>query len=213
MRLVPFAAAGYNLLRGAWAVIAPLHVWRLFDRAGTRRGPPQPRCARGVVAGMASATTRIGFGGGCHWCTEAVFQALRGVARVEQGWASALDAPERFSEAVIVYFDAREIPLDVLVAVHLHTHSCTSGHALRGRYRSAVYARDDAQAAAARAALEASRADFEAPVVTEVVRLGGFRQNEPRYRDYYRTDPTRPFCERYIAPKLAEVRRRFGRYA
>lgn len=154
----------------------------------------------------------IGFGGGGHGCTEAVFQLLRGVSRVEQGWASALDAPSRFCEAVLVYFDADVIPLDVLVAVHLHTHSPTSRHALRRRYRSAVYARDEPQAAAARAAVEGLQTDFDAPLVTEAARLGGFRQNAARYRDDYRADPTRPSCERYIAPKLASARRRFGEH-
>ena len=135
----------------------------------------QPATATGLVA-VRAAATRIGFGGGCHWCTEAVFQALRGVEGVEQGWASSLDEPARFSEAVRVRFDARAVPLEVLVAVHLHTHACTSRPPLRRRYRSAVYAEGEAQAAAARAAIDELRADFDAPVITEVVRLGGFRQ-------------------------------------
>ena len=45
---------------------------------------------------------KIGFGGGCHWCTEAIFQALNGVESVEQGWISSLNPYDTFSEAVIV---------------------------------------------------------------------------------------------------------------
>lgn len=158
---------------------------------------------------MRGVKQRIALGGGCHWCTEAVFQSLRGVARVQQGWASALDAPARFSEAVVVHFDPGVIPLEVLVAVHLHTHSCTSMHALRGKYRSAVYADKPAQAEAVAVAIAANQPDFDAPILTEVVRLARFRENVPRYRNYYRTDPGRPFCRRFIAPKLVEVRGRW----
>ena len=49
---------------------------------------------------------KIGFGGGCHWCTEAIFQALNGVESVEQGWISSLNPYDTFSEAVIVHFNA-----------------------------------------------------------------------------------------------------------
>ena len=148
---------------------------------------------------------RIAFGGGCHWCTEAVFQHVSGVAHVDQGWASSADEPDRFSEAVVVHYDAREVGLEHLVRVHLHTHSSTSQHAMRGKYRSAVYGFSDSEMAEARAAIEKWQAEFERPIVTEVVRMGGFRQNTQRYQDYYRKNPEAPFCRRWIAPKLERV--------
>ena len=155
-------------------------------------------------------TDRIAFGGGCHWCTEAVFQQLRGVEHVDQGWASATDAPARYSEAVVVTFRPREIPLAALIQVHLHTHSCTSPHPMRGKYRSAVYGFGESQMAEARSVIAAAQADFERPIITEVVRFSGFRQNTSRYQDYYLRNPGAPFCERYISPKLEALRRRFA---
>ncbi len=149
---------------------------------------------------------RIGFGGGCHWCTEAVFQRLRGVVHVQQGWASGIDDPARFSESVIVQFDPEITSILELVTVHQHTHSCTSAHALRGRYRSAVYVDVDAQAPAVLSAIALNQPEFDAPIRTEVIRLGGFRENVERYRNYYRSNPERPFCRRFIEPKLAVVR-------
>lgn len=153
---------------------------------------------------------RIGLGGGCHWCTEAVFQHLRGVERVEQGFAASPPPDDAFSEAVLVDFDAARLPLEVLLEAHLRTHASTAGHSLRGKYRSAVYASTAGQATQATAALRRLQTGFAAPLVTRVLTLAAFRPSADRFRNYYATDPERPFCRTYIDPKLAELRRRFG---
>ncbi len=71
---------------------------------------------------------KIGFGGGCHWCTKAVFQSLNGVNNVKQGWIASDGEAFAFSEAVIVEYNAKIIPLEVLIEVHLRTHKSTSEH-------------------------------------------------------------------------------------
>ncbi len=154
---------------------------------------------------------RIGFGGGCHWCTEAVFQSLRGVEKVEQGFIRAMTPDDDWSEAVIVHFDPMQIGLSILVDVHLHTHSATHAHELRARYRSAVYVIDEAQADEAEAALQQARQDFDKPLITRVLPLLDFRSSNPCYHNYYRSNPERPFCQRHIDPKLALLRKRFGK--
>ena len=153
---------------------------------------------------------RIGFGGGCHWCTEAVFESLVGVLGVDQGWLAPVDAPEEFSEGVVVHFDHEAIDPDTLIAVHLHTHSCTSNHALRGRYRSAVYVNSAAQSRQAKSAISRLQADFDDPIITQVLEYGAFRGNDERYRHYYRQDRDRPFCKAFIEPKLKRLLERFG---
>ena len=155
---------------------------------------------------------RVGFGGGCHWCTEAVFESLRGVDRVDQGWLAPAEAPEEFSEAVVVWFDPGKIDLPSLIAVHLHTHACTSNHALRGRYRSAVYFDAPSQAVQARAAITRLQSDFDAPIITQVVGLGAFRGNSERYLHYWRNGSDRPFCQTFIATKLRLIRERFAKH-
>lgn len=86
---------------------------------------------------------RIIFGGGCHWCTEAVFQSLKGVRTVEQGFISSYGGNDTFSEGVIVHYNAAVIsPMD-LTAIHLHTHQSTVDHSMRGKYRSAIYIFDE----------------------------------------------------------------------
>ena len=82
---------------------------------------------------------KVGFGGGCHWCTEAVFQSLIGVEKVEQGWVASTEKNKNFSEAVVVHFDVKEINLKILIEIHLRTHKSTSNHSMRTKYRSAVY--------------------------------------------------------------------------
>lgn len=159
------------------------------------------------------ALERAGFGGGCHWCTEAVFQSLKGVTEVDQGFIRSDPPHDSWSEAVIVHFDPALISLDVLIAVHVRTHAAMSNHTMRGKYRSAVYTFDEEQADAACAALEHEAKDFDAPLVTQVLPCRGFKPSDPRFQNYYATRPERPFCTTYIDPKLAEIRRRFADYS
>ncbi len=151
----------------------------------------------------------IGLGGGCHWCTEAVFQALRGVERVEQGWIAAPAPDDAFSEAVRVHFDPAVIQLAELIEVHLHTHASRSDHSMRGKYRSAIYAMDELQAAEASACLAALAAGLSPPPVTRVLRFRDFRPSREAITCYYEKDPARAFCRDYIEPKLAVLRQRF----
>lgn len=160
-----------------------------------------------------AAAERIGFGGGCHWCTEAVFQHLRGVARVEQGFIASAPPDDSFSEAVIVHFDAGAISLEVLIEVHLRTHSATSDHAMRGKYRSAVYAFDARQQAAAETILNALQPGFDAPLITRILPFVEFKPSDERFQNYQARMPDRPFCKTYIDPKLALIRREFAAHA
>ena len=87
---------------------------------------------------------KIGFGGGCHWCTEGVFQALRGIASVDQGFIQSEAPSDAWAEGVIVTFDPRVIGLAMLAEVHLRTHSANGTYSPGGRYRSAIYILDAA---------------------------------------------------------------------
>ncbi|MEC5218454.1 peptide-methionine (S)-S-oxide reductase [Actimicrobium sp. GrIS 1.19] len=157
------------------------------------------------------AISSIGLGGSCHWCTEAIFQSLRGVQEVRQGWLTP-PGVEDFSEGVVVRFDAEVITLATLVAVHLYTHSCTANHSMRHKYRSAVYASSPGLAAQAQAAITQLQAEFERPIITQVLSFGAFRENTEEYRNYYVQDPEKPFCRTFIHPKLQIIRQRFGAY-
>ncbi|HSM64180.1 MAG TPA: peptide-methionine (S)-S-oxide reductase, partial [Gillisia sp.] len=98
---------------------------------------------------MIKSLEKIAFGGGCLWFSEAVFQAVIGVEKVEQGYVASTAKDSSFSEAVIVHFDPEIVQLKLLLEIHLYTHNCTSNHSMRNKYRSAVYSYSDTQMKAA----------------------------------------------------------------
>jgi peptide-methionine (S)-S-oxide reductase len=151
---------------------------------------------------------KIGFGGSCHWCTEAIFRSLKGVTTVEQGWIASNGDNNTPSEAVVVTF-GETTSLETLIAIHLHTHSCTANHDIRSKYRSAVYTFIDDQAIEANKALKDLQVDFAQPIITQVLPFQSFRLNEENYLDYYYKDPSKPFCQNIVNPKLKELLARF----
>jgi len=155
----------------------------------------------------------VGFGGGCHWCTEGVFQALLGVSQVDQGFVQS-DAPaDTWDEGVIVTFDLSVVQLATLSEVHLRTHSATRARSPRGKYRSAIYTFEDSQRQETELAIARFAEETGKVVHTLVLPFRSFRASDERYQNYYRTDPNRPFCRRFIDPKLDYIRQHFSTVA
>jgi len=154
---------------------------------------------------------QIAFGGGCHWCTEAIFQQLRSVNKVEQGWISSTHPNATTpSEAVIVHFDPARISLDTLTEIHLFTHNATSNHSFREKYRSAVYTFTESQYQEAQTILTKKQKLFEKALVTKIYPFGKFRLNDEQYLNYYKSNPDKPFCQVRIEPKLRVLLDRYG---
>ncbi|QUJ70109.1 peptide-methionine (S)-S-oxide reductase (plasmid) [Photobacterium sp. GJ3] len=151
----------------------------------------------------------IGFGGSCHWCTEAIFRSLSGVCEVEQGWLAAQGHAE-LSEGILLRFDPARIDLFTLIQIHLYTHSCTSNHALRHRYRSAVYAFSPDQQHASQLCLKALQAEFEQPILTQALRFDTFEPSREEIQNYFYRNPERPFCQMRISPKLGILLNQFS---
>jgi peptide-methionine (S)-S-oxide reductase len=149
---------------------------------------------------------KVGLGGGCHWCTEGIFQMLKGVARVEQGFIRSDPPSDRWAEAVIVHFDPSLIDLTTLIEVHLRTHAATAPYVASSKYRGAIYVHDEEQRKRAADAISSLQHQFDDPVQTRVLALRDFKPSDERFRNYYATDPGRPFCRRYIDPKLDIIR-------
>jgi len=153
---------------------------------------------------------KIGFGGSCHWCTEAIFSSLKGVIEVQQGWISSDAENSSFSEAVIVEFDRRLISLQTLIAIHLYTHSCTSNHSMRLKYRSAIYTFNDMQKAIATDAVASLQDEFDKAIITQVLPFRQFQLNTEEFLNYYYSNPEKPFCENIVNPKLKLLLQQFS---
>lgn len=157
------------------------------------------------------ALQKVALGGGCHWCTEAVFQSLKGVYRVEQGFVAPSHEKNMFSEGVIIHYDAEFISLKELITIHLHTHRSTKNHSMRSKYRSAIYAFSKDDITIAKNGIREAQEDFKEMVITKVLNFGTFRASQVQFQNYYYKNTQKPFCETHIAPKLSLLLKRFSK--
>lgn len=182
-----------------------------------------------LVALLAMATAQTleeaTFGGGCFWCTEALFKLLRGVEEVFPGYAGG-HVPNPTYEAVCaqttghaevirVRFDPRVVSYETLVEYFFLTHDPTTpdrqGNDIGPQYRSVIFYHSEAQkeiAQAVKARLEAQRL-FPAPIVTAIEPLTTFYPAEKYHWDYFARNPSQAYCSYVIAPKVQKAREKF----
>jgi len=163
--------------------------------------------------------------GGCFWCTEAIFNDVIGVSRVESGYTGGHVANPNYkevcggdtghAEAVRIDFDPEIISYDEILDLFLASHDPTQlnrqGNDIGTQYRSAVFPHSPAQEASARAAIERARADWPGPVVTTIEPLSDWYPAEDYHRDYFeREGGNNPYCMAVIAPKLRKFRKSYA---
>lgn len=156
-----------------------------------------------------SELSKIAVGGGCHWCTEAVFQSLKGVQLVEQGFVASTGKNSNFSEAVIVHFNPSKITLETIIETHLYTHKSTSAHSMRSKYRSAIYTYSEDQQFQATKLLEIFQKKFDKKLITQIFNFEAFKPSREEITNYYRKNPEKPFCTAYLKPKLDLLKKQF----
>jgi len=165
-------------------------------------------------------------GGGCFWCVEAVFDELRGVERVESGYAGGATQNPTYrqvcagttghAEVIQVTFDPqvtsfKEI-LDVFFTVHDPTTLNRQGADIGTQYRSVIFYHDDKQKAVAERVIEELNAAhvWDAPIVTEIAPLPDFYPAEDYHQEYFRLNGEQPYCRAVVAPKMAKFRKQFS---
>jgi peptide-methionine (S)-S-oxide reductase len=162
--------------------------------------------------------------GGCFWCTEAVFNDVVGVSRVESGYIGGQVPNPTYkqvcsgntghAEAIRIYFDANQISYDELLDIFLATHDPTQlnrqGNDVGTQYRSAIFPHSPEQEAAARTAFERAQPDWPSPIVTTIEPLSDWYPAEDYHQSYWETEgQSSPYCMAVIPPKLRKLRKSF----
>ena len=158
---------------------------------------------------------------GCFWCTEAIFQRLKGVKAVTSGYAASKVANPSYeavctgktgaAEAIQVTYDPDVISLETLLDVFWHLHDPTTlnrqGNDIGTQYRSGIFYHTDEQkqvALASKEALEKS-GTYKRPIVTEITAFSNFYPAEDYHQEYYDRNRSQPYCAFVIDPKIKKL--------
>jgi peptide-methionine (S)-S-oxide reductase len=172
----------------------------------TSSAPPQ----------SSSATQVITLGGGCFWCTEAVFVRVKGVLSVTSGYCNGHVVKPSYeqvctgntghNEVVQISYDPSQISLRELLEIFFVIHDPTTlnrqGNDVGTQYRSGIYFHDEADRAVALQVVEEVNHHLSGRVVTEVLPLSNYAQAEDYHQDYFANHPNQGYCAFVVAPKV-----------
>ena len=163
------------------------------------------------------------FGGGCYWCTEAVFRGVKGVSAVRSGFSDGEVANPTYkevctgetgyAEVVQINYDPKVVSYEELLRIHMGTHDPTTlnaqGADIGTQYRSTILYRSDRERQIAENLLEEISDTFESDIVTVVTNFDRFYPAPEDHDDYYNRNPNQGYCQAVISPKIAKFRKTF----
>jgi len=168
----------------------------------------------------------IVLGGGCFWCTEAVFVGVQGVVDVESGYSNGQPARPSYeqvctgrtghNEVVKLQFDPAQISLREVLEIFFVVHDPTTlnrqGNDVGTQYRSGIYYTDAAQKTVADDVIREMSQDkaFSVPIVTEVLPLANYWPAEDYHQDYFEKNPNQGYCAFVVGPKVEKFRKTFA---
>jgi peptide-methionine (S)-S-oxide reductase len=168
----------------------------------------------------------IVLGGGCFWCTEAVFVRVKGVTAVESGYCNGhvprptyeqvCGGDTGHNEVIQVTFDVNTVSLETLLTIFFASHDPTTlnrqGNDVGTQYRSGIYVVDESQRAVALQVIKSltDQGIFSRPIVTEVVNLSNYSKAENYHQQYFEQHPNQGYCAAVIAPKVSKLRHSFA---
>ncbi len=174
---------------------------------------------------MSNITEVATVGGGCFWCTEAIFQEIEGVSEVVSGYTGG-NAPGRptyrevcsgltgHAEVVQVTFNPEIISYRDILTIFMTTHDPTTlnrqGADVGTQYRSAIFYSNEQQKMTAESVLSDLAPHFSSPIVTEVTPLSTFYEAEDYHQNYYRDNQQQGYCNFVINPKLSKLRQMYA---
>jgi peptide-methionine (S)-S-oxide reductase len=178
---------------------------------------------------MSSANQTIVLGGGCFWCTEAVFKEVRGITDVESGYSNGLVERPSYelvctgttghNEVVKLTYDPTVIStrqvLEIFFVVHDPTTLNRQGNDQGTQYRSGIYTTTEEQKQVADDMIRAMSQDklFGRPIVTEVLPLANYWPAEDYHQDFFEKNPEQGYCMAVAAPKVEKFRKTFRDFA
>lgn len=164
------------------------------------------------------------FAGGCFWCTEAVFQRLKGVSSILPGYMGGTIKHPAYreictgrtghAECIQLSYDESVVSYKDLLYVFFATHDPTTlnrqGNDVGTQYRSAIFYTDEEQHAIAKEVITALQSStFDAPIVTELLPQQPFYQAEQEHHNYYNQHSDQMYCSYVISPKVAKLNEKF----
>lgn len=165
------------------------------------------------------------FGNGCFWCTEAIFQTLKGVIKVESGYTGGhtlnptymeiCNGDTGHAEVINIEFDADVISFDELLLAFFKSHNPTTlnrqGNDVGTQYRSAVFYHSEEQKQQTELMIKKLTDEnvFDRPIVTEVTPASAFYKAEDYHQNYYNDNTLKPYCMVVIQPKLNKFVKEF----
>lgn len=168
----------------------------------------------------------ITLGGGCFWCTEAVFELVDGVTAVESGYSNGRVAQPTYEqvcsgttgcvEVIRVAFDNERISLREVLEIFFVVHDPTTlnrqGADVGTQYRSGIYFHEPAQQAVAREVMDELNQQLGGRLVTELLPVAGYSRAEDYHQHYYAQHPNQGYCAMVAAPKVEKFRKTFARH-
>ena len=165
-------------------------------------------------------------GGGCFWCTEAIFDELKGVEKVESGYSGGnVPSPSYedvctgttgHAESIQVTFDPKQITFKDILQIFFTTHDPTTlnrqGADVGTQYRSVVFYHDPEQEKIAKEVIKETNTAkvWKKPIVTEVAPFKEFYKAEDYHQEYFKNNPNQPYCSFVVRPKVEKFREHFA---
>jgi len=166
------------------------------------------------------------FGGGCFWCLEEIFLQITGVKSVESGYAGGFTEKPSYkeicsgetghAEVIKIEFDPGIVSYDQLLEVFFYIHDPSTlnrqGNDIGGQYRSVIFFTSAEQEKSARTFINNLKNDkkYPKPIVTEIEPLDKFYRAEDYHQKYFSSNPSQPYCQLIISPKIKKFREKFA---
>ncbi len=164
-------------------------------------------------------------GGGCFWCTEAIFDQLKGVDKVESGYSGGKVPDPSYedvctgstghAESIQITFNPKQISFKDILQIFFTTHDPTTlnrqGADVGTQYRSAIFYHNPEQEAVAKEVIKETNTAkiWKKPIVTEVTPFKAFYKAEDYHQEYFKNNARQPYCQVVIAPKIVKLREHY----